>query len=288
MPVVSVVLLTFNHERFVAEAIRGILRQSAAADMELVWHDDASTDATVGIGEAALAGAPFPVKRIHRRHNRYSLGIPFLLDVVEASAGEFIAVHEGDDVWLADDKIADQLAAFAAHPAADIAFTRAAALDAEGHRLPGLVADYGETGGIAALESVIAGDGGFMPSSSVVLRSTGVARVPRWAFGFQPINDYTIQVFGALRGGAIYLPTVSTGYRVNHPGAWTVQTHADPDRLMEHHGHVLGIVKRMQADLPDHARAFDPVVRNHLGNLLAVALQVGRFEHLARAVEILR
>lgn len=288
MPLVTAALLTYNHGPFVEEAIRGILRQTAAADIELVWHDDASTDDTVDRGERALAGSAMPVTRIHRRHNRHSFGIPFLMDVYEACGGEFIAFHEGDDIWLSADKIADQLVAFAGYPGADICFTRAATLDADGARLPTLVADYGETGGIAAVETVISGDGGFMPSSSVLLRKSLVPRLPAWAFSFQPINDYTLQVYGSLRGGAIYLPSVATGYRVNHPGAWTVQTHADPARLMEHHCHVLGIVKRMKADAPQHAAAFEPVIRNHMGHLMAVALEIGRYDHVARAAEILR
>lgn len=288
MPSVTAVLLTYNHGPFVEEAIRGILRQTAAADIELVWHDDASTDDTVPRGERALAGSGMPVKRIHRRHNRHSFGIPFLLDVYEACAGDFIAVHEGDDVWLSADKIADQLVAFAGHPGADLCFTRAATLDAHGNRLPERVADYGETGGIATVEAVISGDGGFMPSSSVLLRKSSVPRMPAWAFSFHPVNDYTLQVYGSLRGGAIYMPSVATGYRVNHPGAWTTQTHAAPERLMEHHCHVLGIVTRMKADIPQHAAAFASVISNHMGHLMAVALQVGRYDHVARAAEILR
>ena len=288
MTLVTAVLLTFNHERFVEEAIRGILRQSAAAEISLVWHDDASSDATVEIGERALAGSGMRVERIHRSHNRFSLGIPFAMDVYELCEGDFIALYEGDDVWLKDDKIADQLSAFGEHPESDICFTRAAAIDAGGSWLPGLVADYGEVGGIAAIETVIAGDGGFMPTSSVLLRRDVVSRIPSWAFAFQPINDYTAQVYGALRGGAIYLPTVSTGYRVEHPGSWTVQTHSDPHRLMEHHLHVLRIVTRMRENVPQHSQAFEPVIRNHLGNLMSVAHQVGHYDALARALDLLR
>jgi len=288
MSLVTVVLLTFNHEPFVEEAIRGILRQSVAAEISLVWHDDASTDATVEIGERALAGSGMRVERIHRRHNRFSRGIPFAMDVYELCDGDFIAFHEGDDVWLKDDKIADQLSAFNEHPESDICFTRAAAIDAGGSWLPGLVADYSEVGGIAPIETVISGDGGFMPTSSVLLRRGVVGRVPPWAFAFHPINDYTAQVYGALRGGAIYVPAVSTGYRVEHPGSWTVQTHSDPHRLMEHHLHVLRIVTRMREDMPQHSQAFEPVIRNHLGNLMSLSLQIGRYDSVARAVELLR
>ena len=96
MTLVTAVLLTFNHERFVEEAIRGILRQSAAAEISLVWHDDASSDATVEIGERALAGSGMRVERIHRSHNRFSLGIPFLMDVCELCDGDFIAFFDSN------------------------------------------------------------------------------------------------------------------------------------------------------------------------------------------------
>jgi glycosyltransferase involved in cell wall biosynthesis len=288
MPLVSIFLVTYNHERYISEAIGGILRQTAAADTELVWHDDASTDATVEAGERALAGSGMRVKRLHRRLNRHSRGIPFALDMYELAEGDFIAWHEGDDLWLEDHKIASQLDALREWAGADICFTRAASIDANGTRLPNLVSDYGESAGLASVETVISGDGGFMPTSSIMLRKDFVSRIPGWVFGFQPISDYLAQVYGSLRGGATYLPLVSTGYRTGHPGAWTVQTHQDPIRLLEHHCHVLTLITRMKAELPQHANAFEPVIRNHLGNLMAVSLRIGELKYVSRAISILQ
>ena len=47
-PLVSVSLVTFNHERFIASAIRSVLDQSLP-DLELVIVDDGSTDATPSV-----------------------------------------------------------------------------------------------------------------------------------------------------------------------------------------------------------------------------------------------
>ena len=46
---VSVILATYNHEKYVNDAIEGVLKQKTEFSYELIIHDDASTDRTVEI-----------------------------------------------------------------------------------------------------------------------------------------------------------------------------------------------------------------------------------------------
>jgi len=46
---VSVVMIAFNHENFVAQAIESVLMQQTDFEIEILIHDDASTDNTLDI-----------------------------------------------------------------------------------------------------------------------------------------------------------------------------------------------------------------------------------------------
>ena len=52
---VSVSCITYNHEKYIAEALDSFLRQDTDFEYEILIHDDASTDGTRGIIEAYAA-----------------------------------------------------------------------------------------------------------------------------------------------------------------------------------------------------------------------------------------
>jgi glycosyltransferase involved in cell wall biosynthesis len=93
---VSVVLATYNGERYVGEQLESIRRQHRPPD-ELVVGDDGSTDGTMAVIEEFRRSAPFPVTVL--RHGRVGLAVNFLR-TFEASSGTFVAFCDQDDVWL--------------------------------------------------------------------------------------------------------------------------------------------------------------------------------------------
>jgi glycosyltransferase involved in cell wall biosynthesis len=95
-PKVSVVMPSYNHERFVAAAVESVLRQSLG-DFELCITDDASTDATPDIVAA------IPDERIRFVRSPVNRGVSATLnDAIRRSSGEYIAVLNSDDVFLSD------------------------------------------------------------------------------------------------------------------------------------------------------------------------------------------
>ena len=51
-PLVSVQCITFNHEKYIKQAIEGFLMQETTFPVQIVIHDDASTDSTASIARA--------------------------------------------------------------------------------------------------------------------------------------------------------------------------------------------------------------------------------------------
>ena len=48
-PVVSILMPTYNHEKYIAQAIESALMQKTDFKWELLIHDDCSTDSTLSI-----------------------------------------------------------------------------------------------------------------------------------------------------------------------------------------------------------------------------------------------
>lgn len=94
----SVLVLTFNQEKTIAQTLDSILMQEHSYDYEILVGDDASKDNTPKIIEEYANKFPHIIKPILRKQN---LGVvKNYFDLVEASEGEYIMGCAGDDYWL--------------------------------------------------------------------------------------------------------------------------------------------------------------------------------------------
>ncbi len=98
-PLATMLLLAYNQQAFVGEAIAAALAQTYAP-LEIVISDDASSDGTWAAIESAIAGYRGPHRLVLNR-NPANLGIGANLNrMVALSRGEFIFIAAGDDVSL--------------------------------------------------------------------------------------------------------------------------------------------------------------------------------------------
>lgn len=131
-PRVSVALCTHNGERFIAEQLESIFRQSRQVD-EIVVSDDASRDGTVAAVRAAFAGHP-DAPQLTLIENAAALGVTRNFEqAIAACANDIILLSDQDDVW-APDRVAKTLAAF--EPGVLLVHGDARLIDAEGRVLP--------------------------------------------------------------------------------------------------------------------------------------------------------
>ena len=104
MPIVSVIMTSYNHEAYVKEAIKSVLDQTIS-DFELIIIDDASKDKSVKIIEDCASND----SRIKAFFHEKNLGIARTLnEALELSNGDYIAIASSDDLWLPD-KLEKQL-----------------------------------------------------------------------------------------------------------------------------------------------------------------------------------
>ena len=115
-PLVSVVLIFLNEQRFLSEAVESVVAQSFA-DWELVLVDDGSTDQSSEVARNYARRMPDRVRYLdHPGHENQGMSASRNLGIGSAR-GEFVAFLDGDDVWI-HDKLARQVAILRACPAA--------------------------------------------------------------------------------------------------------------------------------------------------------------------------
>jgi GT2 family glycosyltransferase len=108
-PRVTVLIDTFNHERFIEEAITSALEQDFShSEMEILVVDDGSTDRTPEIIRKFVPRVRHLPKTNGGQASAFNAGI------AEAQ-GEFIAFLDGDD-WWAKNKVSRVVDAMAAEP----------------------------------------------------------------------------------------------------------------------------------------------------------------------------
>jgi glycosyltransferase involved in cell wall biosynthesis len=110
-PLVSIICTTYNHEKYIAQALEGFLMQKTNFSFEIIVHDDASTDNTANIlreYEARFPELIFPIYQIENQYSKQDINI--WADITFPKArGEYIAICEGDDYWIDPLKLQKQL-----------------------------------------------------------------------------------------------------------------------------------------------------------------------------------
>lgn len=116
-PLVSICCLTYNHKEYLKETIEGFLSQNTGFLVEIIIHDDASTDGTDAILKDYKSKYPDLIIPIFQKENKYSKGIkPFFEYVFPIVRGKYIALCEGDDYWIDPFKLQKQVDFLEANP----------------------------------------------------------------------------------------------------------------------------------------------------------------------------
>ena len=107
MPHVSVLMLTYNHGPYLAEAIEGVVNQKTDFPIELLIGEDCSTDDTLQVAREYQKRYPQIVRVLHGCPNG---GVATNFSrLIQAARGEYAAFCEGDDYWIDTLKLTQQV-----------------------------------------------------------------------------------------------------------------------------------------------------------------------------------
>jgi glycosyltransferase involved in cell wall biosynthesis len=214
-PKVSVICWTYNHSEFISKAVEGILKQRVDFPVEVIVHDDASTDATPEILKAFVQRFPGIIRLVCPTVNQLQQGINFVPALFALARGEYLAICDGDDYWTASDKLFRQVKCLEENPAACGCFHRADDLiESEKKIVPGF------WGAPTDDTQFTLGDlfryGNVTPTASLMLRRELVLNVPG-TVAETPHGDFTF-LCAALRFGPLISLKESMSVYRRHSG----------------------------------------------------------------------
>lgn len=105
--VVSVIVLTYNHEKYIQQTLDSILMQRTAFKYEILIGDDASTDGTGEILRLYADKNPEVIRLFLREQNLGAARNAY--ELLVAAKGKYLAFCEGDDYWTDQDKLSVQV-----------------------------------------------------------------------------------------------------------------------------------------------------------------------------------
>jgi glycosyltransferase involved in cell wall biosynthesis len=107
VPIVSVLMITYNHESFISQAIEGVLMQKTNFPIELIIGEDNSKDKTRSIVKEFEFKNPKIIVAQYPEMNRGAMNN--FITVMQSARGKYIALCEGDDYWTDPYKLQKQV-----------------------------------------------------------------------------------------------------------------------------------------------------------------------------------
>lgn len=227
VPVVSVVVITYQQVRFIRDTLSGTLTQETPFPYEVVVGEDESTDGTREICQEFEARYPDRMRLFlrDRRNNITIDGRPSertnLLKTLAEVRGEFVALCEGDDRWTRPDKLARQVAYLRAHPEASGCYHRMEMRRAADESFVGLLPRVDPVSPRRTADLVL---GNGIGTASIMYRRSAMPKVYPPAFWHHtPMADLPLHLAASLHGDIHYLPETMGVYRVGS-GHWSTRS----------------------------------------------------------------
>lgn len=232
-PLVSVCVITYNHISYIEKCLDSILAQHASFEIEILVHDDASTDGTVEILQKYENKYPGIFRVFYEKENQYQKdtypgGYTQGL-LVPSARGEYIAACEGDDYWADVNKLQKQVDYLQSHPECVLVCHAAVVVDGiSDEKLCRM--GMGDTEHDLSSEEIIANWN--VPTASWLYRkSLFVSKHIDWPATF-PVGDFPSVLYASATGRVHYFPDEMSVYRYQVPGSWTSSLNTDNKRVL--------------------------------------------------------
>lgn len=133
---VTVIMLTYNHEKWIAKALDGVVQQKTNFKFKLFVHDDCSADNTAKIIEHYHKKYPDIIVPFIEKENLYSKHIKITQTVLLPHIdSKYVALCEGDDFWTDTSKLQQQVDYMEKHEKCTLCFHNAEFVDTDGRNL---------------------------------------------------------------------------------------------------------------------------------------------------------
>ena len=220
---VSVLLVTYNQQRYIGRALRSLLGQALDGPIQVIVADDGSTDRTRDI-IAEHEGTDSRFKFTYLDHST-NLGITKNYQRgFAACTGQYVAVLEGDDYWISPEKLLRQSAFLDAHWECDLCAVNYFTFEEERALFTartGVGAGHRLLGARDQIANNLASN-----FSTCMYRKTALDDLPESLFEMTSY-DWIVNICVASRSLIGFLEEPMSVYRLHAGGVWTQTKYTD-------------------------------------------------------------
>ena len=220
-PEVSIICCTDNHEPYIRDALNSFLAQKTNFPIEILIHDDASTDNTAAIIKEYEEAYPHIIKPIFQKDNQQNKGIDIQQIIYERARGKYIAICDGDSFWIDEYKLQRQYDYLEKTKNCVLSVHAGKVVGVDGKQID----DIGSPSKMSRfydMEELIKRDSTLFVTNSLFFRANVVKNRPS-LFMNTPATDYVLILYLSLFGQVHYMRDVMSCCRVGASEPWSVQ-----------------------------------------------------------------
>lgn len=207
-PKLSVCMITYGHEKYIREAIEGVLVQQCNFEIELIISNDCSPDNTDKVIQDILDKNEIKIVVKYFKHETNLGTMPNFIFALQQCSGQYIALCEGDDYWTDPLKLRKQVDFLDQNLEYVLCFHNVDIEKTNGEIVEDFITKVPEN--YETLET-LARLGNYIHTPSVVFRNI-IKKFP-FEFEFSPIGDYFLYIMLAENGKIKLLEEKMAVYR---------------------------------------------------------------------------
>ncbi|WP_428305365.1 glycosyltransferase [Lacipirellula sp.] len=212
---VSVCMVTYNHERYIAQAIESALAQRVDFPLEIVIGEDCSTDRTREIVRDFARRYPETIRP--RLPAKNQGGSPNFVNTFAECRGKYVVILEGDDYFLNPNKLQIQADKLDERPDWAIHFHPVKCIYSDGITGADVWPDNFDREE-ATIHDLF--EDNFIPTSGCMFRNRLFDRLPDW-FTQTNLGDWPLNILNAAHGNIGFTKEPMSAYRKHAGGLWT-------------------------------------------------------------------
>lgn len=260
-PFVSILCVTYNHEKYIRKTLDGFLMQKINFPIEIVVHDDASTDDTIKILKEYKEKHPI-INLVIEKENQYSKGnaTVFLENLYKSARGKYIAWCDGDDYWIDPKKLQKQVDFMENNPDYSICFHPVKVQFENNikrqylYPAPSLVPAFN-------IDELLKTN--FIQTNSVMYRKQKYKTIPR---GIMPV-DWYMHLYHAQYGKIGFINKPMSVYNRHPDGIWW-NSHANINKIWDKHGNShLNLYVELLKIYGDNYK-YHKIIQKHIYNMV--------------------
>lgn len=217
LPKVSIVTITYGHEKYITETLDGVLMQQYEGSVEFIIANDNSPDSTDEVVKKYFLDNPAPsnFEIKYTKHDTNKGMMSNFIWAMEQATGKYIALCEGDDYWTDPQKLQRQVDFLEKNTDYSTVAENCKVID-ERHNQSYIFSDKINSYDVCIDEIVM---GRKFHTASILFRNENL-KMPA-NYRLFPFGDTLLFVVLAKAGKIIYLPNISLVYRRNEGGTST-------------------------------------------------------------------